>query len=504
MTDAIAVFDIGMTNKKVVLYSTELALLEEKKRVFAPLMFDKLETHDLKAMEDWFLTTLKEYSAHYQIKAIAVSTHGATFVCTDSEGNPVAPCIYYTHEPSHDFHERFFALAGKRELLQATTGTPDFSALINPAKGLFFLSENYPRQFASARWILAYPQYWGMRLTGKPSAEGTYIGCHTYLFDWERGTYSSVADALGIRDKLPKPIGQAWEVLGTIKPEIARQTGLPLDTIVTLGIHDSNASILPHLVSAAGRDFVLNSTGTWCVLMHPVKKYGFEPDELGKVVFFNRSAWNTPIKTAIFLGGKEYETWIQIIASLQSLAPKDLPAPTREDYLRVLNEQQSFILPEIVPGSGQFPGSIARVVENGRVFLLKEIEQGRDVPVFLKEPRYAQAVLNLSIVLQTEVALLRTGLTKGAEILTEGGFRNNSDYNSLLASAFPENPVYLTDLKEATSFGTAMTALAALDHKDPKELARFIHIEKSLVAPMLPSEVLGAYRNAWHAQVQKI
>lgn len=504
MTDAIAVLDIGMTNKKVVLYSTELALLDEKKRVFAPLMLDGLETHDLAAMERWFLSTLREYSQRFHIKAIAVSTHGATFVCTDSEGNPVAPCIYYTHEPSQDFHERFFALAGERKMLQATTGTPDFSALINPAKGLFFLNERYPRKFTSARWVLSYPQYWGMRLTGKPSAEGTYIGCHTFLFDWERGTYSSVADALGIRDKLPLPIGQAWEVLGTIKPEIAQQTGLPPDTIVTLGIHDSNASILPHLASAAGRDFVLNSTGTWCVLMHPVEKYGFEPDELGKVVFFNRSAWNTPIKTAIFLGGKEYEAWIQIIASLQGHASKDLPAPTQEDYQRVLKEQRYFILPEIVPGSGQFPGSIARAVENGKVFLLSEIEQGRDVPVFLKEPRIGQAVLNLSIVLQTEVALQRTGLAEGAEILTEGGFRNNSDYNRLLASAFPENSIYLTDLKEATSFGTAMTALAALNHIDPKELTRFIHIEKALVAPMLPSETLGAYRNAWHARMQKI
>jgi len=106
---------------------------------------------------------------------------------------------------------------------------------------------------------------------------------------------------LGIRDRLPHPIRQAWEVLGQISPSVARRTGLSTDTIVTLGIHDSNASILPHLSVKGSHDFVLNSTGTWCVLMHPVDHYGFEPDELGKVVFFNRSAWNTPIKTAIFL-----------------------------------------------------------------------------------------------------------------------------------------------------------------------------------------------------------
>ncbi len=501
MTDAIAVLDIGMTNKKVVLYSTELSMIAEKKRVFPPLMRDGFETHHLAEMEEWFLHVLQEYSREFAIRAIAVSTHGATFVCTDEEGNPVAPCIYYTHEPSREFHDRFFSLVGERTALQATTGTPDFSALINAAKGIFFLKERYPDEFAATRWVLPYPQYWGMRLTGRASAEGTYIGCHTFFFDWHNEDYSSVTDALGIRDRLPYPIRQAWDVLGTLDPRLAARTGLSPDTLVTLGIHDSNASILPHLASSGGRDFVLNSTGTWCVLMHPVDRYGFEPDELGKVVFFNRSAWNTPIKTAIFLGGKEYETWIQRIAGLQLRTPRELPLPEKEDYERVLREKKYFILPEIVPGSGQFPGSVARAVEEGTQYPLSAIEEGKNIPLFLRDPRTAQAVLNLSIVLQTEVALRRTGLKKNADILTEGGFRNNGDYNRLLASAFPDNSVYLTDLQEATSFGAAMTALVALKGIDPVALSRFIHIEKALVPPMLPSTAIDAYRDAWRALI---
>lgn len=497
MTDAIAVLDIGMTNKKVTLYSLELAMVAEKKRVFSPRMCDGFETHDLEGMERWFLSVLRDFSHDYAIRAIAVSTHGATFVCTDAEGNPVAPCIYYTYEPSREFHDRFFSIAGERKSLQATTGTPDFSALINLSKGIFLLKERYPKELESARWILPYPQYWSMRFTGFPSAESTYIGCHTFLFDWATGGYSSVADALGIRDKLPMPIRQPWEVLGTIRPEIVERTGLSPDTLITLGIHDSNASIMPHLASAGQREFVLNSTGTWCVLMHPAARYGFEPDELGKVVFFNRSAWNTPIKTAIFLGGKEYETWIEIIARLQGISPKNLPQPSKLDYMQVLLEHQSFLLPEIVPGSGQFPGSIARAVERETVFTLSQIENGSALPQFLRDPERAHAVLNLSIVLQTEVALARTGLKAGTEILTEGGFRNNVDYNSLLASAFPDNAVYLTDLQEATSFGAAMTALAALTQIDPRNLSRYIHMEKALVPPMFEPGVLSAYRDAW-------
>ncbi|HPN03961.1 MAG TPA: carbohydrate kinase, partial [Rectinema sp.] len=63
MTEAIAVLDIGMTNKKVVLYSNELALIGEKRKVFLPSMRDGIETHDLKAMEEWFLASLGEFAA---------------------------------------------------------------------------------------------------------------------------------------------------------------------------------------------------------------------------------------------------------------------------------------------------------------------------------------------------------------------------------------------------------------------------------------------------------
>lgn len=500
MTEAIAVLDIGMTNKKVVLYSLDLKQLEEHKRTFPPQMVDGLETHDLEAIEAWFLAVLQDCAARWRIRAIAVSTHGATFVCTDEEGRPVAPCIYYTHEPGPDFHARFYALAGERITLQKATGTPDFAALINPAKGLFFLSERCPEALSTARYILPYPQYWGMRFAGLPSADSTYVGCHTYLFDWLENGYSTVADRLGIRSKLPTPIRSPWEVLGTIKPEIASRTGLKPDTIVTLGIHDSNASIIPHMLIRKGRDFVLNSTGTWCVLMHPVERYGFEPDELGKVVFFNRSAWNTPIKTAIFLGGKEHETWANLIAR-SARRSAALPAPGIEDFRSVLAEKSCFILPEIVPGSGQFPGSAACAVEHGVRYSLDSIEKDLALPHFMNNNRKALAVLTISLVMQTLVALERTGLSAGTEILTEGGFRNNAEYNSLLASALPQNRVCLTDLREATSFGTALTALSALGGLPPEQLASFISIEEIPVHPMPVGELLGEYRQAWQQHI---
>src|SRR5512133_4185289 len=141
MEKAIAVIDIGMTNKKIALFDEKLRMLDSSSRGFAPLMVDGIPAHDLAGMEEWFLDALAKSEARHPIGAIAVTTHGATMVCVGADGNPCAPCFLYTHEPGPDFQERFYRMAGDKRELQTSTGTPPLSAMINPAKGIFFLKE---------------------------------------------------------------------------------------------------------------------------------------------------------------------------------------------------------------------------------------------------------------------------------------------------------------------------------------------------------------------------
>lgn len=505
MEKAIAVIDIGMTNKKVAVYDAGLRMLDSVSRTFEPVMVEGLETHDLEGMEAWFLDRLADFGKSHRIGAIAVTTHGATVVCVGADGRACAPCVYYTYEPGAEFQERFYAIAGDRRELQASTGTPPLSAMINPAKGLLFLEERFPEAFARARELLNYPQYWARRLTGKSGAEGTYTGCHSYFWDWKTGRYSSVAERLGVAGMMPFPLRDSWDVLGVLEPDIAKRTGLEPDVIVTMGIHDSNASLLPHLAKKRDGDFILNSTGTWCVLMHPQESYGFASDELGKIVFFNRSAYNKPVKTAIFLGGMEYEAWTRAIAAAAGSTPAGLPEPGPEVYRSVAVSAAEFILPELVPGSGQFPGSAARAVEGGRAYALAGMAAGL-VPSFAKSGARALAALNISLALQTLVALKRAGLARGTEVFTEGGFRKNAGYNAVLAAALRgegfAGGAYLTDMAEATAFGAAMTAAAALEGATPDKLSDRFEVDYIAAKPMDGLD-LGRYGAAWLALTEK-
>jgi sugar (pentulose or hexulose) kinase len=496
MEYAIAVIDIGMTNKKVAIYDDSLQQLDAQYRTFEPKMVNGLQCHDLDSMEEWFVEVLKTFAKKYMVKAITVSTHGATFVCVGKDGKAAVPCVYYTHEPGEDFHHRFYESFGDPQELQARTGTPAFKALINPAKGIFFTQEQFGEKFKNVTTVLPYPQYWGFRFTGKTGLENTYMGNHTYLWDQLDNGLSSVARQLGIASLMPDTLYKPWDTLGTITEEFAVRTGLPRNTIVTLGIHDSNAAMLPHYAKKGERGFMVNSTGTWCVIMNPVTQYGFAPDELGKVVFFNISAFGTPIKTAIFLGGLEFETWSQLFQKQHK--HNDIPGWDEKLYRSILKEKRIFLLPELTPGSGQFPASKARITEDGKNYFFDAV----DIPPCLNNYEKSFAILRISLVMQTLTALERAGLQKGQEIYTEGGFRKDESYNHLLASALAHNKVYLTDIAEATSLGAAMTAKMAVSGKNINDLGGDFEINYQEEEKLSIPEIV-AYRQAWLAEVGK-
>ena len=497
MNYAIAVIDIGMTNKKIAIYDDSLSQLDARYKNFRPKIVKDLETHDLEAMEEWFIAELKDLAQKYPIKALAVSAHGATFVCVGKDNKNAVPCVYYTHEPGEDFHRRFYERFGNAEELQARTGTPAFKAMINPAKGIFFAQEQFSEEFTNVSAVLPYPQYWLLRFTGKMGVESTYMGNHTYLWDQVDHALSTVAHKLGIAGLLPDKLYKPWDTLGCISAEFAAKTGLPKETIMTMGIHDSNSALLPHFAKKGNRKFILNSTGTWCVIMKAVEKYGFAPNELGKIVFFNISAFGTPIKTAIFLGGMEFEAWSGFFRERQGQV--DFPAWNEDLYRSILKEKRLFLLPELTPGSGQFPASRARIVEDEKNHYFDNPEFS---PRCISDPEKCFAALRISLVMQTLTALERAGLENGCEVYTEGGFRKDEAYNRLLASALANNRVFLTDISEASAIGAAITAKMALSGKSLADLADDFEVSyKEQEKSLLPE--LEAYRQAWLAEAEK-
>lgn len=495
--DAIAVFDVGKTNKKVLIYDSTLKVVDRRYRHFDTLLQEGVEVEPLEDIRQWFLDTLEELAQDHAITSIGISTHGASVVFLDDQGDPVCPLVSYTHQPPEELHQQFFdALGSSREELQQRTATVELKPLINPAKLAFFCRSRWPREFSRVRHVLFLPQYFAWLLTGRYSSDYTYAGCHTYLWDFASWSWDTrVLAGLGLDQAVPPEPRSPWHPAGTVLPGIARSRGLSPETTVATGIHDSNASLLPYLLRKGSERFVLNSTGTWCVAMHPTTgPVTFRPDEVGKSVFYNISAFGDPVKTTILLGGLEFGTYREILQEFHG--DHDPPPFNRALYQGVIQGCRQFIIPGVVPGTGQFPDSTPRIVDEGREYPLEDIRQGKVVPPLLQDLPRAYAVLNLSLALQSKTALERVGLAPGVSLFTEGGFRNNPDYNALLAAFFPESPLFLTNIEEATSLGAAITALAAREGRDPREYRDLFEIEEFPV-PAGTFHGLGEYERAF-------
>jgi sugar (pentulose or hexulose) kinase len=478
---AIAVFDVGKTNKKVLIYDPELTIVDSAFQSFPTEQRDGLEVEPIEAIEEWLLERLREFAEQYPIRAISVATHGACSVGVGTDGRPSLPVISYTHEPNPQLHDQFFRRVGAPADLQQETATIDIRPLVNVGKELFFLQKSCPDAFANTRSIIMYPQYFGYFLTGEVAAEPTYVGCHSFLWDFRKGDWSHVVDELGVRSMLPSSLKRPYDVLGTVTEEVAQKTGLDPNTIVTVGIHDSNAALLPYLLTKQETELTLNSTGTWCVAMHPMEDVYFEENEIGKSVFYNLSAFGTPVKTSILLGGLEFETYTEILSQMHGT--DEQPPFDPEFYSRVLREANAFILPSVVQGTGQFPHSAPRVIEDGQEYPLQGIKDGASVPPLFSDRARAYAVLNISIAIQSRIALERVGTPTEGTIYVEGGFRKNRDYMALLAAMFPNAAIATTDMEEATAFGAALLAKSAQEGREIQSLSDSFEIHAEAVEP---------------------
>lgn len=486
MSQFVAVIDIGKTNKKVALYDRQLHQIAFRQQVFAASAgADGILVEPVAAMWEWFGRTLGELYREQPFQAISVTTHGATIACLDTEGTLALPVVAYDNDLGEagqaELDRAFDELVGDRTALQAETGTCDMPLLVNPAKAL----QQYRRWFGDATEhiarILNYPQYWGYRLTGVQASEPTYTFNHSYLHDIRRQVPSSAAHALGVAEALDSSFLRPWDRLGTLLPELQQAWDLPA-LPVTAGIHDSNAALLPYLVLFEGRDFVVNSTGTWCVAMHGVDQVRYADDELGLKIIFNIDALGGYRKVSFLMGGQDYGLYHELIGG-------DHVAFDAARVDQALAEPGQAIVPGAFPS--QFQEVQGGAQDGSDWYSVADLQAGKR-PAWFADQERAHDLLNVSLALQTLVALEHTDIGPATTVFVEGGFRQNSTYLAVLAALLGPGRLRCTSLEQATATGTALLGHALLADCDPQAFAGSLHIDEEPVqVPELPH--LAAY-----------
>ena len=331
----IAVLDIGKTNAKVLVVDLSTGAEEVLARTPNAVRRDGIYPyHDMEMLWAFALAGLRAAAAG-GVDAVSITTHGAAAVLVDEGGGLALPMLDYEHEGPD-------RLAAEYEALRpgfAETGSPRLPVGLNVGAQLFWLSRAFPVEFAKARHVLMLAQYWAFRLSGVAASEATSLGCHTDLWNPRQGRFSSLVTRMGWEGLFP-PVRRAANVLGPVLPEVAEATGLPGGTPVLCGIHDSNASLVPHLAEAPCG---VLSTGTWMIVMALAGQA--VTLDAGRDVLVNVNALGQPVPTARFMAGREME---EIMAGR-------IEAPSDAD-LRVVLEGRVMAMPSLHPGTGPFPG----------------------------------------------------------------------------------------------------------------------------------------------------
>ena len=167
------------------------------------------------------------------------------------------------------FRPRFAQAYDEQRDPFAFTGSPALPDGLNLGAQLFFLESLHPGLLSGQRRIVPWAQYWSWVLSGVAASEVTSLGCHTDLWrPLARGRPRSSPSSRGWSDHFA-PLHDAGSVLGTLRPEWVKRTGLSPKVRVYCGLHDSNAALVAARASAelSEQEATILSTGTWFVAM---------------------------------------------------------------------------------------------------------------------------------------------------------------------------------------------------------------------------------------------
>jgi sugar (pentulose or hexulose) kinase len=231
------------------------------------------------------------------------------------------------------------------------------------------------------------------------------------------------------------PLRHASEVLGTLRTEWVARTGLPSDTQVLCGLHDSNAALLAArgFPEIAHHEATVVSTGTWFVAMRsPGDIANAQPVVVpeNRDCLINVDVDGKPIPSARFMGGRELELLGQSWTPRLDHGPDQ---PRMLDAVAAIVSEGSMALPTLTPGCGPYPRARHR---------------------WHREPMQSDAhgaAAGLYAALTMDAALTLIGARN--TILVEGRFAESEIFVRALATLRPDDALYVSHTHNGVAYG---------------------------------------------------
>jgi len=236
----ILALDIGTTGFKLGLFDREGNLIEMTNCYYPINSYDgdKADSDP----ERWWAgfvdcrQRLKSSLEDVEVMPMGVTTPGAMILA--KEGNPLTPAVLFMDRRSPKQAQEIRDRIGEERLLSETANLPVPGGCT--ASTILWWRDNLPEVYKNGYIFGHTNTFFGARLTGKFGMDAS-TGSLTAIFNTtkpEKGWNLEIVRELGIPEEKLPPIVNSWEVLGTVKREIASKLNLKVGIPVLMGGND--------------------------------------------------------------------------------------------------------------------------------------------------------------------------------------------------------------------------------------------------------------------------
>ncbi|MEN8139080.1 MAG: FGGY family carbohydrate kinase, partial [Bacteroidota bacterium] len=429
--EVIAIFDIGKTNKKVILFDYNFNVVYQREERFNEILDDDgFACDDIVKIEKWIDDAIEVITndGTYIIKAVNFSTYGASLIYLDEKGERITPLYNYLKQLPKYIIDGFYSKNGGLVEFSRKTASPALGFL-NSGLQIKWLEKEKPHFYNKVKDVIHFPQYLSYNYTNKVVSEPTSIGCHTGMWDFDNSDYHKWVKDLDV--ELPNPISNST-VFDTVINGKSIKVGV--------GIHDSSAALVPYLYGNKS-EFILISTGTWCITMNPFNSETLTQAELDNDCLCFLTAEKEQVKTSRLFMGYIHE----------------VNAKRLTDHFKVPGD--SF---KNVKLDNAIVEKLNEVYGSDRAFFKQGIpehylDENIDLSQFNSfEEAYHQLMIDLTWHSIKSIELVIPRSDTSDKIYITGGFANNDIYIKLLAGYFTDKKIYTSEVDNASALGAAV------------------------------------------------
>ncbi len=369
--------------------------------------------------------------ASVEVLAISGQMHGSVFL--DESGDVIRRPLLWNDTRTFSQCRTITETVGEKALLELV-GNPALEGFTLPK--LIWLRDQEPDNYERLRTMFLPKDYILFRLTGRRCTEVS-DAAGTLLFDVKNRCWSKdLCDRLGIDSGILPEVLESIDIVGSLSPEAAQETGLPISTKIVAGGADNACGAVGNGIVKEG--VVLASIGSSGVVLAHTNDMHHDPR--GRIHSFNHASPHHWYLMGVMLSAGLSMSWLKndlLKTDYDTINREAAEVPAGADGLLFLPYLSGERTPHRNPKArGAFfglsgihkPGHFMRSVFEGVSFGLKDsLELIKDLGVVPKQIR-----------------------------VTGGGARSDL-WRQILADIFVTD-VYTMQSDEGPAFGAALLA----------------------------------------------